>query len=478
MNFLEIFNKIAKIKEDKENLRLVLLEKGASLKEDDLLENYDEAINEISANQIIAYKCSSVDEENKKWSGYKGTFIGNSWVYSETETTGLSFSFYPPAIGATYNLDATTKYTSINNDQRYNDIFYYYDCTSKPSENNLNLIYGTDTERFGIEQDQAGEIPCVAPYVNNGTNDFSQYRIGENQTFNSNSFTVAFWLKNPRSEGDYASLQGVAFTNEDDFHGVTLHVDSDGNAGFNDNTYVDSSENSKIYGSFDNAGCYVYSQIAYDSSLWNHYAFVYNDLTGKATTYINGVPGDSEYFKEWIEGLTAQYNFTLKNSIVHLAPFGDPYNDSGTRMGDIVISKTVMTDEQIKWLAWKSREVTKKQIEFYTPDNVTHELSIEDGDYLEGYLSFDSSFSGDKQIKVNITTEGLPDWIEYFPDTYYLPYSDEGNYYYGTPDTTGTWQVKVVGKIDKNDFNEATKGTYYEGMNPPEVTYYINIVVS
>ena len=74
------------------------------------------------------YRCASVN--GNYWSGYKGSFIDGSWIFSTELTAGLAINAIIPEPGFIYNADASVKILSINIDPRLNDAYCYYDLSS------------------------------------------------------------------------------------------------------------------------------------------------------------------------------------------------------------------------------------------------------------------------------------------------------------------------------------------------------------
>lgn len=125
MSYESIFNKINKLKLNKENLREAI-SKYVEIPEDTLLENFDDMILSMDiSTQAEFYLCVSVDEKNKTWGGKKLIPIVRSTggnrkqyyidvydnvIYDLVFTTGI------PELGHGYSGDATIEIQGYSDD--------------------------------------------------------------------------------------------------------------------------------------------------------------------------------------------------------------------------------------------------------------------------------------------------------------------------------------------------------------------------
>ena len=403
------------------------------------------------------YRCASVN--GNSWSGYKGSFVDGNWIFSTELTSGLAINAIIPEPGFIYNADASVKILSINIDPRLNDAYCYYDLSSRPDD--VTLLYQNESSFTKVDN-----LPCMRGPDGNGSDPKrSYYLIDKNSKFGSPSFTVAFWFKNtyPGTMND-DPLFGCSFHGSSNY-GISCSVTKYGSSGVRLH-----SGNPGYFSTIEYAGNYAEnSQPIFNKTLWNHYAFVYNHLTGECVSYINGVPGEISYCKD---DFNRSNVVSLPEADLCFGIFG-----SYAYMSDLVVSRTAMTDEQIKHLAWKSREVTRPIPAISVEEEKVYTVTL--GDYVEGSVQPSANFGGgeDGGLTIELVPSNVPSWMDEF-STYYDSYWGEGGYFYGTPDAPGEYIIPVVCRISDKKQQELFSGTYYEETGVAPKTCTVKIIVT
>lgn len=414
-----------------------------------------------SGGSTAFYKCAYVDRAGGTWSGYAGSFTGGEWVFSDEITSGLRITAIVPVEDYIYNADASIRVTSINNDQRHNDVFRFIEFTAPLND---ELIYGTAPTKWGLDADISGDVsgldvPCVASAVGKGF----QYRLldgnGNPAIFGGESFTVAFWSKMP----DVYSTPKLrcALLNANGTDGVAFCVDH--NRGWVwANAYL---ENGMVSGGIDHVDAYTSYSPLFDRNYWHHWAFVYDHRTGELRSYIDGILCNkhSNFKKDDMDGKT---DFTLENAQVYIGSCSSPNATNPSRIGDMVISKTAYTDEQVQWLAWKSRSVAR-MMPLITAPGETVVITAVVGSEFYKYIDVGSNFDAEIQMEYS----GVPDWIYELPSTIY---TQEGNglSLYGTPTEAGTTTIACRASCTSPS---SLAGTVYEDVEIADKTFNIQI---
>lgn len=63
----------------------------------------------VNGGAMAIYKCASIDTAAKTWTGYRANRVGGKYIFSETQTTGLSYTSMKPVVGGVYTQDALVK---------------------------------------------------------------------------------------------------------------------------------------------------------------------------------------------------------------------------------------------------------------------------------------------------------------------------------------------------------------------------------
>ena len=425
-----------------------------------------------SGGSTAFYKCAYVDKAGGTWSGYAGTFSGGEWVFSDEITSGLRITAIVPVEDYIYNADASIRVTSINNDQRHNDVFRFIEFTSPLND---ELIYGTEPTSWGLDADVSGDvsgldIPCVASAAdkNSGYHAPSdtygfQYRLldedGNPAIFGGESFTVAFWSKMP--DISCAPKLRCAFLNSNGTDGVAFEVD-------HDRGYVLASaylEDGRVSGGNDRVNAYAYNSPLFDRNYWHHWAFVYDHRTGELRSYIDGILcGQNSSFKK--DDMDGKTDFTLENAQVYIGSCSSSSTTNPSRLGDMVISKTAYTDEQVQWLARKSRSVARL-MPLITVPGETVVITAVVGSEL--YKSIDVGANFDAEIQMEYS--GVPDWILSLPSTVFTQ-TAMGLMFYVTPTEAGTATIACRASCTSPS---SLAGTVYEGVEIADKTFNIQI---
>lgn len=468
-----ILSKISKIKQDKENIRSAIVEKDIVLDESALLSEYDEAAKLIVVNQHTIYKCISVNEENNTWSGYEGQIKDDSFVLSTELTENLQIKAMTPVPGYFYNNDASVRFDSINVDGRKNDNFCYRTFETEVSDivfgGSSPLVWGVNADKMFYTGVGFSELPCLNKDKDSDdevNNDYVTYEIPVD--FESDSFTVSFWVKTQLSSN--STLTGVAFKEQTENTGISVttgivdyEFSSYNGAGFNSSCEIGEKMTSDI--NLSKSANNYEKILVINPDDWNHYAFIYDNRTQEAKTYINGYLCATE-----------SANLNVKNSKVYYACSQD------ARIAELVISNSALGDESIKWLAWKSdtaTKITRTVPQIICPDA---QYTVRIGENVSGSVGGKQGVSvnfegfwgsiGFNDVKYN-GSEETPDWIDYFSDGS-GDMDNSGNAFSTTTLLEGNYEITGVCKADTEDI---FKGTYYNHITTLEKPFKINIDV-
>lgn len=162
------------------------------------------------------YKCSSVDEENKTWSGYLAVLVDGMYTYEDVLTTGLSYgAFYTPEIGGVYSADCSIKAGTLYGPEKL-----LFGATANNSGTGIAASFTT----FGRE------ARAYEPYRDDITHDQNYVFTGptENKTswsrvvvwdaeYSISPYTVTAYVHNYTSLDDDLTVTAVRVEGSNDF---------------------------------------------------------------------------------------------------------------------------------------------------------------------------------------------------------------------------------------------------------------------
>lgn len=506
-----ILDKIAKIKSDKEDVRLAINQKGGSLTENALLETFDDSVESLRASEedVEIYRCvrinnnepeadgtttSTTNYYNRSWYGkkYHFEYIDGKKCFLENEEEEELVSFYSAhdIIEGNFYIIWTTndRWTggieksefshyveAVYVDGRYNDNFILRTFESDVSENGDECIGGTIPESWGKEADteipQDGniiwDIPTEELSCLNSQGNYTTYKISDK--FNSDSFTVAFWAKVSSNVNDY--LTGVAFGQEGE-QALAVGVGTFGRAGFGE-TVLDGALQFNIQENCDVSADRQYFENGYtatslNKNYWNHYAFVYDHTRRKAIAYINGVGGEvGTKLDTWFDF----YYENLKDSSVYYS-----VGAKDMRIAQLVISKTPFNKKQIQQLAWRTE--TLDEITFVEPKIIcpeTHYLTYF-GEEFSGQVG-GGEIGRDSNIKTTFFCENFE--FEYknhnLPSDWIIGDGMYGETFGGMVQEEGSYEITGTVKISELETNVLFANTYWNGIGTISTPFKVNI---
>ena len=142
----------------------------------------------ISGGSSSFYKCSSVTDLTLStpatWSGYKALYADGKYTFSDTETTGLTYTTMKPVVGGIYTADALVKIQDMYTGMPADGLILYvpFDASNDTATTGQSLTMNDSTK---VSYTTYKGIACVKL---NGT-----YIIAATGTISTIPMTVSVW---------------------------------------------------------------------------------------------------------------------------------------------------------------------------------------------------------------------------------------------------------------------------------------------
>lgn len=190
---------LTKLKNQRTAIVTAINSKGGTLGADATLADCATAIGNISVGSAF-YRCSAVSGTPATWSGYKALYADGKYTFSDTETTGLTYTSNYPQLGKIYTEDALVEVSGLYQGMPFSDMVFYAPLATATS----TAVTGQPIEQYNTGSSYTPDhavidgIPCV--HIKNTGGGYKLYKVPQDSIkkdfpLYAQDRTLSVWIK-------------------------------------------------------------------------------------------------------------------------------------------------------------------------------------------------------------------------------------------------------------------------------------------